>query len=77
MRLNISIVIPCLNEQGNIEELMKRISAELNGKFFFEAIFVDDGSTDNTLDVLRTLSTKYPELRYVSLSRNFGHQQAL
>ncbi len=56
---------------------MKRISAELNGKFFFEAIFVDDGSTDNTLDVLRTLSTKYPELRYVSLSRNFGHQQAL
>jgi glycosyltransferase involved in cell wall biosynthesis len=77
MSVTISIVIPCLNEQGNIEALMTRLLAELKGEFSFEAIFVDDGSTDKTLDVLRELSTKYPELRYVSLSRNFGHQQAL
>lgn len=73
----ISIVIPCLNEQENVPALFERIRAELQGHETFEAIFVDDGSTDGTLDVLRELASKNPELRYVSLSRNFGHQQAL
>lgn len=73
----ISIVIPCLNEQDNVPVLMERISAELRSDFPYEVIFVDDGSTDRTLEVLRGLSAQYPALRYISLSRNFGHQQAL
>ncbi|MFN4894535.1 MAG: glycosyltransferase family 2 protein [Pseudomonadota bacterium] len=77
MSVTVSIVVPCLNEQGNIPTLLERIRAELAGKESFEAIFVDDGSTDRSLEVLRELAEKYPECHYVSLSRNFGHQQAL
>jgi glycosyltransferase involved in cell wall biosynthesis len=77
MSVSVSIVIPCLNEQGNILALFERIRSELAGDYNFEVIFIDDGSTDGTLDVLRDLAAKNPELRYVSLSRNFGHQQAL
>jgi len=77
MSVSISIVIPCLNEQDNIPKLMERISAELKDDYSYEIIFVDDGSTDRTMEVLRQLTTQYPTLRYISLSRNFGHQQAL
>jgi glycosyltransferase involved in cell wall biosynthesis len=77
MSTSISLVIPCLNEQENVPALFERIRAELQGRESFEVIFVDDGSTDSTLEVLRDLASKHPELRYVSLSRNFGHQQAL
>jgi len=77
MSTNISIVIPCLNEQDNVPVLMERIASELRSDYTYEVIFVDDGSTDNTLEVLRGLSAQYPSLRYISLSRNFGHQQAL
>lgn len=77
MSTSISLVIPCLNEQENVPALFERIRAELQGRESFEVIFVDDGSTDRTLEVLRDLASKHPELRYVSLSRNFGHQQAL
>jgi glycosyltransferase involved in cell wall biosynthesis len=77
MSVSVSIVIPCLNEQGNISAIFDKIRAELEGHHSFEVVFIDDGSTDGTLDVLRDLAKKHPVLRYVSLSRNFGHQQAL
>jgi len=77
MGTDISIVIPCLNEQDNVPVLMERVASELRSDYSYEVIFVDDGSTDNTLEVLRGLSAQYPSLRYISLSRNFGHQQAL
>jgi dolichol-phosphate mannosyltransferase len=77
MAPTLSVVIPCLNEQGNIPVLLERLTAELSQLCDHEIIIVDDGSTDETLSVLRDLSVKYKTLRYVSLSRNFGHQQAL
>jgi polyisoprenyl-phosphate glycosyltransferase len=77
MSVRVSLVIPCLNEQDNISILMDRVCAELRPRCTFEVIFVDDGSTDKTLSVLQDLSTSFPELQYISLSRNFGHQQAL
>ena len=77
MSTDISIVIPCLNEQDNVPVLMERIVSELRSDYAYEVIFVDDGSTDKTLEVLRSLGALYPSLRYISLSRNFGHQQAL
>lgn len=77
MTAEISIVIPCLNEQDNLSVLLQRVSDELRGTSSYEVIIVDDGSSDETLPILRALEHEYPSLRYISLSRNFGHQQAL
>ena len=77
MTVTISIVIPCLNEQDGLSTLLERLSQELQTKYSFEVIIVDDGSTDNTLTTLKQLTSQYPNLRYISFSRNFGHQQAL
>jgi glycosyltransferase involved in cell wall biosynthesis len=77
MSPTISIVIPCLNEQDGLQALIDRLSAELVGRYSFEVIIVDDGSTDHTLERLKGLAQAHPFVRYISLSRNFGHQQAL
>ncbi len=72
----ISVVIPCLNESNNIEKIYTGIREAL-GSQRYELLFVDDGSSDNTLDILKLLAKKDPGLRYLSFSRNFGHQNAL
>ena len=77
MRRLISIVIPCLNERDNLPVLMARLQSELPSEYSYEVVIVDDGSTDDTLEVLKALQLQYPFLKYISLSRNFGHQQAL
>ena len=75
----ISIVIPCLNEQDNIREIYKEVKTILESevKADYEFIFVDDGSTDNTLNVLRELNGADRKVKYISLSRNFGKESAL
>ncbi len=77
MKELLSIVIPCLNEHETIPTLLARLADELPSEFSHEIIVVDDGSNDGTLDILKSLTAAYPMLRYISLSRNFGHQQAL
>lgn len=72
----ISVVIPCLNESNNIEKIYTGIREAL-GSQRYELLFVDDGSSDNTLDILKLLAKKDPGVRYLSFSRNFGHQNAL
>lgn len=75
----ISIVIPCFNEEESIpliynelENVTKKITAE------FEYIFVNDGSKDNTLGILRALSeSDENKVKYISFSRNFGKEAAL
>lgn len=73
----VSVVVPCFNEEGNIPILVERIGAALTGKVTFEIILVDDGSSDTTLETLQCLDREVEQVRFVSLSRNFGHQQAL
>jgi len=72
----VSVVIPSFNEEGNVEiicnKLIKLIEVNL-----LEIIFVDDGSTDQTLSNIKKLSQKYSCVKYLSFSRNFGHQSAL
>ena len=76
--VDISIVIPIFNEQENIPGLTESINLTLNPlKFEFEIIFVDDGSTDSSLTVIKDISQKHKEVKYLSLSRNFGQQAAL
>jgi dolichol-phosphate mannosyltransferase len=78
MRKKIAIVIPSFNEEGNIEIMAKSIKDTMQVlPYDYELIFVDDGSSDNTLIKLKELSQSYDNLFFVELSRNFGHQNAL
>jgi polyisoprenyl-phosphate glycosyltransferase len=74
----LSVVIPCLNEEPAIRETYRRLSAVLTAADIqVELVFVDDGSKDKTLEVLRELQFEDPRVRVVRLSRNFGHQVAI
>jgi len=72
---DISIVIPVFNEENNVIELYSRIKKALQDKNF-EVIFVDDGSTDNTLNVLRELNKKEKNIKAVSFFKNLGKSYA-
>ncbi|OYU84702.1 MAG: glycosyltransferase [Flavobacterium sp. BFFFF2] len=75
---NIAIVIPSFNEEGNIQVMVNALHQVLkNVPYHYQFIFVDDGSKDNTLKVLQELAKTDPQVFYVELSRNFGHQNAL
>jgi dolichol-phosphate mannosyltransferase len=76
--VDFSVVVPVLNEAASLEELHRRLRAvmeSLGGTF--EIVFVDDGSSDGTVDALRQLHRRDPHVRAVILSRNFGHQRAV
>lgn len=75
---DISIVIPLYNEEENINILFDRIETVLKPlDKIYEVIFVDDGSRDNSFDVVKIISSEHPYVKGISLSRNFGHQIAL
>jgi glycosyltransferase involved in cell wall biosynthesis len=73
-----SIVIPVYNEDENLELLHQRLSAVMSNlpEVAYEIIFVDDGSSDNSLTIMKKLSAKDETVKYVSFSRNFGHEAA-
>lgn len=75
----ISIVVPCYNEEKALplfyEELLKHMNNFDN--IDFEIIFVDDGSKDNTINVINDLHSKDDRVKYVSFSRNFGKESAI
>src|SRR5215469_10602901 len=74
----VSVIIPCMNEEPVIRETCSRLIAVLTPhEFTFELIFVDDGSRDRTLEILRELQLNDTRVRVVRLSRNFGHQAAI
>lgn len=75
----LSVVIPCYNEEEVILHTHRRLSAVLAQckDFETEVVYIDDGSKDNTLPLLREIHIDDPTARILSLSRNFGHQIAL
>jgi dolichol-phosphate mannosyltransferase len=73
----ISVVVPAYNEAENIARLVDRVAKALRDERDWELIVVDDGSTDDTLRIVKQLSGTVLNLRYLSLTRNFGHQTAL
>ena len=76
----ISLVIPIYFEELIIDELYKRLKAVFDAcsdLYKFEVIFINDGSTDNSLLLLRELCVKDQSLCVIDLSRNFGHQRAI
>jgi polyisoprenyl-phosphate glycosyltransferase len=75
--VRISVVIPVYNEEGNIGALTSALGKILERYGDYELLFVDDGSADGSLAVLRGLAASDRRIRYISFSRNFGHQAAL
>ena len=73
----VSIVIPVYNESGNLMPMLNKLNTIFSDMYRYEVIFVDDGSVDDTLEQLKSISEKDNQVFYISFSRNFGHQNAL
>jgi dolichol-phosphate mannosyltransferase len=74
----VSIVIPAYNEESNITVILDRIKKVFNClQYRYEVLIVDDGCTDNTLNVVKELAKQDESIYYIEFSRNFGHQSAL
>ena len=75
-----SCIVPCFNEEEVIPiyyEEMQKVRKQEEGKIDFEIIFIDDGSKDKTLEVIKKLSEQDDCIHYVSFSRNFGKEAAM
>jgi glycosyltransferase involved in cell wall biosynthesis len=77
--MELSVVVPCYNEEESVGELHRRVKAVCEGADLrgYEIILVNDGSKDGTLQSMRALAESDPDLVIVDLSRNHGHQLAL
>ena len=75
----ISILIPAYNEEAVLEQLYQRLGtlANNNKSYGFEFLFINDGSRDKTLDIIKDLAEKDKRIAYVNLSRNFGKEVAM
>ncbi|MBA4603919.1 glycosyltransferase family 2 protein [Thermoactinomyces mirandus] len=74
----ISIVVPCFNEQEVLECFYRETVKVLEDlEHTYELIFVNDGSSDNTMGILRKLAAQNPAVHYISFSRNFGKEAAM
>lgn len=79
MKKMISVIVPCYNEQESLPAFYEAICsvASSMSKTNFEFLFVNDGSKDNTLAILRSLSKQDIRVRYLSFSRNFGKEAGI
>ncbi len=76
--MHLSIIVPVFNEEANIKELFSRLKLTLEKlPASHEIIFVNDGSTDNTYSILKELASGNTRVKFIELSRNFGHQIAV
>ena len=77
--MKVSVVVPVFNEEGNLEEFLRRVTAVMDssGKPY-EIILIDDGSRDRSLAILKEWAARRPDvLRVLELSRNFGQHPAI
>ncbi|HPF95801.1 MAG TPA: glycosyltransferase family 2 protein [Mangrovimonas sp.] len=76
--MNISVVIPLLNEQDSLKELHDWIAKVMqSNRFSYEIIFIDDGSTDTSWNIINELSQTNPNVKGIRFLKNFGKSQAL
>lgn len=75
----ISILVPCYNEEVVLNQFYQRLSQVITNipQYDFQFMFINDGSKDQTLDIMRELHEKDSRVSYVNLSRNFGKEIAM
>lgn len=73
----LSVVVPLLDEQDNLRPLYQQIKQALEGRYGYEIIFIDDGSTDASFDILKELHGSDPMVRVIRFRKNFGQTAAL
>ena len=75
----ISVIVPCFNEEETLPIFYKEINKVIKkmSNVYFELIFVDDGSSDETINVIKEFSKDDDNVRYISFSRNFGKEAAI
>lgn len=78
MQTKLEIILPAHNEEGNIRPIYDAILQVLRAtNYRYTILFVDDGSTDDTLSRIKELANEDSKVKYIELSRNFGHQNAI
>lgn len=76
--MNLSIVIPLLNEEESLKELYQWIARVMKAEgFSYEILFIDDGSTDDSWKIIEEISKSNPEVKGIRFQRNYGKSQAL
>ena len=72
---HIGVVLPCYNEEGNVDELYRRLVAVFDGlpQYTFEMLFIDNASTDGTVETIKTVIERDSRVRLIVNARNFGH----
>lgn len=76
--MNLSIIVPLLNEQDSLEELFTRIDKVCrDNKLSYEVWFIDDGSTDLSWSIIENLKIQHPQIHGIKFSKNYGKSQAL
>lgn len=75
----VTLLIPCYNEEQSLPLLYPELKKLMDGQssYEWEVLFVNDGSRDKTMEIIKTLRTEDSRVRYVSLSRNFGKENAM
>jgi glycosyltransferase involved in cell wall biosynthesis len=74
--IGITALIPCYNEIECIDLVYRQVRDELDGYLDIEILFVDDGSSDGTLDRIKSFAERDKSVRYISFARNFGQEAA-
>ena len=78
MQTKLEIILPAHNEYGNVIPIYEEIKQALEKTVYdYTILFVDDGSKDNTLSQIKELAKQDAKVKYIELSRNFGHQNAI
>lgn len=72
----LSIVVPCYNEEQNIIKFIQEVKS-IDISYKYEIIFVNDGSRDRTLEILKEVSVSEESVKFISFSRNFGKESAM
>jgi dolichol-phosphate mannosyltransferase len=77
--MDLSVIIPIYNEEGNIQKLFDRLHGVTEGLGLknVEFIFVNDGSKDNSIELIKQLASREKTVKYINFSRNIGHQIAV